>query len=44
MSAEAKANPMVNPPADADIHEFRDLTEDETKTIEDAFVAATEQS
>ncbi len=43
MSGEAKSNPMINPPAGAAIHSFRDLTEDEANQIEEAYVAATQQ-
>ena len=43
MTAAGQKNPMINPPANADIHAFRDLSEDEAKQIEAAFVAATQQ-
>jgi spermidine/putrescine transport system substrate-binding protein len=43
MSPEAQKNPVINPPADADIHDFRDLTEAESFELEKAFVAATQQ-
>ena len=43
MSADARKNPLINPPASADIHEFRDLTEAEANELETAFAAATQQ-
>jgi len=43
MSAAAADNPLVNPKADAKIHEFRDLTEDEANALEEAFAKATQQ-
>jgi spermidine/putrescine transport system substrate-binding protein len=43
MTAEGKASPLINPPATADIHEFRTLTEDEAAKVEEAFAAATQQ-
>lgn len=43
MSADAQKNPLINPPANADIHEFRDLTEAEAAELETAFAAATQQ-
>ena len=43
MSPEAQKNPVINPPATADIHDFRDLTDAEAEELEKAFVAATQQ-
>ncbi len=43
MSDKGKNSPLVNPPATADIHEFRSLTEDEATKVEEAFAAATQQ-
>ena len=43
MTDKGKNSPLVNPPATADIHEFRSLTEDETAKVETAFSAATQQ-
>ena len=43
MSDKGKTSPLVNPPASADIHEFRSLTEDEAAKVEEAFAAATQQ-
>ena len=43
MSGKGKNSPLVNPPATADIHEFRSLTEDEATKVEEAFAAATQQ-
>jgi spermidine/putrescine transport system substrate-binding protein len=43
MSSAAANNPLVNPPATADIHEFRDLTDDEADELEQAFAKATQQ-
>lgn len=43
MSAAAAKNPLVNPAPDAPIHEFRDLTEAEANTLEEAFAKATQQ-
>lgn len=43
MSADAASNPLINPSADADIHEFRDLTPEEAEQLETAFAAATQQ-
>jgi spermidine/putrescine transport system substrate-binding protein len=43
MSDKGKNSSLVNPPATADIHEFRSLTEDEATKVEEAFAAATQQ-
>jgi spermidine/putrescine transport system substrate-binding protein len=43
MTDKGKNSPLVNPPATADIHEFRSLTEDEAAKVETAFSAATQQ-
>ena len=43
MTAEAKANPVINPPADAPLYAWRDLTDDEQNQVDEAFVAATQQ-
>jgi spermidine/putrescine-binding protein len=43
MSAKAASNPLINPPADAKIHDFRDLSEDEAEELETAFAKATQQ-
>lgn len=43
MSAEAASNPLINPAADADLHEFRELTDEESVTLETAFAEATQQ-
>ena len=43
MTAEGKANPLINPPESADIHEFRDLSEADAATLETAFAEATQQ-
>ncbi len=43
MTAEAKANPVVNPAADAPLYAWRDLTDDEQNQVDEAFVAATQQ-
>jgi spermidine/putrescine transport system substrate-binding protein len=43
MSDKGKNSPLVNPPATADIHEFRSLTDDEATKVEEAFAAATQQ-
>jgi spermidine/putrescine transport system substrate-binding protein len=42
MSEEAKANPLINPPADAKISDFRILTQDEADDLENAFAQATQ--
>ncbi len=42
MSEEAQANPLINPPADAKIVEFRTLTQDEADDLENAFAQATQ--
>jgi spermidine/putrescine transport system substrate-binding protein len=43
MTAEGKASPVINPPATADLHDFRTLTEEEAAKVEEAFAAATQQ-
>ena len=43
MSAEAAGNVLINPAADANLHEFRQLTDDENVTLETAFAEATQQ-
>lgn len=43
MTAEAKANPVINPAADAALYAWRDLTDDEQNQVDEAFVAATQQ-
>lgn len=43
MSAAAASNPLINPAADANIHEFRALTAEEAEELETAFAAATQQ-
>lgn len=43
MTAEAKANPVINPSADAKLYAWRDLTDDEQNQLDEAFVAATQQ-
>lgn len=42
MSEEARANPIINPPASAKISEFRTLTQDEADDLENAFAQATQ--
>jgi spermidine/putrescine transport system substrate-binding protein len=43
MSAEAAGNELINPAADANLHEFRQLTDEENVTLETAFAEATQQ-
>ena len=43
MTPEAKANPVINPAADAALFAWRDLTDDEQNQVDEAFVAATQQ-
>lgn len=43
MSDQGKNSPVVNPPADAPLHAWRDLTDDEQNKVDEAFVAATQQ-
>lgn len=43
MSAEAASNVLINPTADANLHEFRQLTDEENVTLETAFAEATQQ-
>jgi spermidine/putrescine transport system substrate-binding protein len=43
MSAEAADNELINPAADANLHEFRQLTDEENVTLETAFAEATQQ-
>jgi spermidine/putrescine-binding protein len=43
MSTEAAGNDLINPPADANLHEFRQLTDEENVTLETAFAEATQQ-
>ncbi len=43
MTAEAKANPVINPAPDAALYAWRDLTDDEQNQVDEAFVAATQQ-
>jgi spermidine/putrescine transport system substrate-binding protein len=43
MSAEAAGNVLINPAADANLHEFRQLTDEENVTLETAFAEATQQ-
>jgi spermidine/putrescine-binding protein len=43
MSAEAASNVLINPAADANLHEFRQLTDEENVTLETAFAEATQQ-
>lgn len=43
MTAQAKANPVINPAADAALYAWRDLTDDEQNQVDEAFVAATQQ-
>jgi spermidine/putrescine transport system substrate-binding protein len=43
MSAKGKANSLVNPPADAPLYAWRDLTDDEQNQVDAAFVKATQQ-
>ncbi len=43
MSAEAASNVLINPAADANLHEFRQLTDKENVTLETAFAQATQQ-
>jgi spermidine/putrescine transport system substrate-binding protein len=42
MSAAGKANIFINPPADAKLYEFRDLTDAEYDELSTAFVEATQ--
>jgi spermidine/putrescine transport system substrate-binding protein len=41
MSADAAKNPLVNPPADAKIYEFADLTEEQAEELETLYDEAT---
>ncbi len=43
MTPEGKANPVINPAADAPLYAWRDLTDDEQNQVDEAFVAATQQ-
>jgi spermidine/putrescine transport system substrate-binding protein len=43
MTAEGKANPIINAPADAKLYAWRELTDDEQNKVDEAFVAATQQ-
>ncbi len=43
MTPEGKANPVINPAADAALYGWRDLTDDEQNQVDEAFVAATQQ-
>jgi spermidine/putrescine transport system substrate-binding protein len=43
MSAEAAGNVLINPAPDANLHEFRQLTDEENVTLETAFAEATQQ-
>jgi spermidine/putrescine transport system substrate-binding protein len=42
MTDEGRANPLINPPADANISEFRILSLDESDDLENAFAQATQ--
>jgi spermidine/putrescine transport system substrate-binding protein len=43
MSDAAKTSPLINPPADAKLVQWRELTDDEERQVNDAFAAATKQ-
>jgi spermidine/putrescine transport system substrate-binding protein len=43
MTDDAASNVLINPPVDANLHEFRQLTDDENVTLETAFAEATQQ-
>jgi spermidine/putrescine transport system substrate-binding protein len=43
MTAEGKANPVINPSVDAPLYAWRELTDDEQNKVDEAFVAATQQ-
>ncbi len=43
MSDEAASNVLINPAPDANLHEFRQLTDEENVTLETAFAEATQQ-
>jgi spermidine/putrescine transport system substrate-binding protein len=41
-SAKAQADPLINPPADAKLYDFRILTQNEADDLENAFAKATQ--
>ncbi len=43
MTPEGKANPVINPAANAPLYAWRDLSDDEQNQVDEAFVAATQQ-